>query len=205
MVNRKEQKKRGVPKYKRRKLILIGVEGDNKTEKQYFNHFNRLQGKYSIRFANGNETDPINIVENIKKAILKAGGDSFGNGDYAFAVFDTDVAPEKEQAIAKAKQIAKGTGIKLVLSNPCFEVWFVLHFECSSAAYPTSDHVIKKLRTFISNYEKNEDVYNLLENNIESAIEGAEYLRKTHINCGNKKIIDQNPMTDVDVIIKKLI
>lgn len=104
MVRRREQKKRGVRKYKQRKIILIGVEGDNKTERLYFNNFNRLQDKYVIRFASGNETDPVNIVENIKKDILKAGDDAFNKEDLAFAVFDTDVAPEKERMISNARR-----------------------------------------------------------------------------------------------------
>lgn len=42
MVKRQGQKKRGIPKYTRKKIILLGVEGDNKTERHYFNHISTI-------------------------------------------------------------------------------------------------------------------------------------------------------------------
>ena len=39
--------------------------------------------------------------------------------------FDRDEHPNFAEAIA----IAKGNGINLAISNPCLELWFILHFE----------------------------------------------------------------------------
>ena len=42
MTTRVRQKKRGQTTRRRAKILLIGAEGDNKTETNYFNSFNKL-------------------------------------------------------------------------------------------------------------------------------------------------------------------
>lgn len=42
MVRHTGQKKRGKVSKSRKKILLIGTEGKNKTEKNYFSHFNRM-------------------------------------------------------------------------------------------------------------------------------------------------------------------
>ncbi len=205
MVKRQGQKKRGIPKYTRKKIILLGVEGDNKTERHYFNHFNRLQAKYVIRFAKGNETDPVNIVANLARDIEQAGTDSFTRGDIAYAVFDTDTCQHKEAAIQQAVRTARKAGIKIAISNPCFEVWFICHFDHCTSAFCSNRAAIQKLKTYIPEYEKNVDVFPLLFNYIEEAIHRAEYLRNMHKEQGHTRSIDMNPMTDVDMIVKLLL
>ena len=49
MVARAKQKKRGQVSRHQKKLILIGAEGKNKTELQYFQQFNRTQDRYTIK------------------------------------------------------------------------------------------------------------------------------------------------------------
>ena len=58
-----KQKKRGKVTRSRAKLVLIGAEGHNKTEKIYFNEVFRNKKKYRVRFTSSTETDPVGIVE----------------------------------------------------------------------------------------------------------------------------------------------
>lgn len=46
--------------------------------------------------------------------------------DEFWCVFDADVAKEK---LPRAIERALRNGIKLAISNPCFELWLLLHFE----------------------------------------------------------------------------
>ena len=46
MVKRVGQKKRGKYSRKPKKIILIGTEGNNQTEKNYFTAFNQTQSEY---------------------------------------------------------------------------------------------------------------------------------------------------------------
>lgn len=48
MVKRVGQKKRGKYSRKPKKIILIGTEGNNQTEKKYFTSFNQTQSEYKM-------------------------------------------------------------------------------------------------------------------------------------------------------------
>lgn len=62
MVKRVGQKKRGKYSRKPKKIILIGTEGSNQTEKKYFTAFNQTQSEYKINVAKGNNTDPEGVM-----------------------------------------------------------------------------------------------------------------------------------------------
>ena len=47
--------------------------------------------------------------------------------DAVWCVFDVDEHPQ----IADARQMARANGIELAISNPCFELWLLLHFRDS--------------------------------------------------------------------------
>ncbi len=201
MVTHSFQKKRGVMNRQQKSLILFGLEGKNKTEKNYFSNFQQIRGKFIIRWASGNATDPVGIVENIKRDILKK---SLKEGDRAFAVFDMDIDPLKEAAVEKARNLAKGQNIELITSNPCFEVWFVLHFEDSTASYNSSKDVINKLRTYITGYKKSDDVFEVLQGRMKDAILRAKKLRAYHKDNKTCKLSEQNPVTGVDQVVELL-
>jgi len=55
--------------------------------------------------------------------------DGFLKYDEVWCVFDVDEHPN----LADARQQAKANSIKLALSNPCFELWLLLHFQDQSA------------------------------------------------------------------------
>ena len=48
---------------------------------------------------------------------------SFEKQDQVWAVFDRDDHPEFEQAVLMCKQ----SGVRVARSNPCFELWLILH------------------------------------------------------------------------------
>lgn len=51
MVKRATRKIRGKEKRKRKRIILIGTEGKNKTETKYLMSFNRVLKNTSIQFS----------------------------------------------------------------------------------------------------------------------------------------------------------
>ena len=85
--------------------IIIAVEGKNKTEKLYFDNFDNGKQSYSITIAKGNDTDPLKLVKNLNKEIVKNELDLL-NGDMAFCVFDTDEDINKNKLIIEAKKYA---------------------------------------------------------------------------------------------------
>jgi len=71
------------------------------------------------------------------------------------------------------KKQADELGIKLIYSNACFEVWFLLHF-LPKTANMSSENVEKELKKHIPNYNKGMDVYSLLESKKDDAIKNAK-------------------------------
>jgi hypothetical protein len=127
---RKRQKKGRVSKRLPKKpLFLIVCEGEI-TEKDYFNCL-RIKKKISslrIRIVTGGKdcrgTDPKTLVECAKRKrveFLKQEGLDY---DQTWCVFDCDDHKTLDQAIDQAN----ANGINHALSNPCFEIWCLLHF-----------------------------------------------------------------------------
>jgi hypothetical protein len=52
--------------------------------------------------------------------------------DECWCVFDVEW-PQNHPHLREAVQLAKDNGIRLAVSNPCFELWLILHFEDQTA------------------------------------------------------------------------
>ena len=124
--------------------ILIAVEGNNKTEKTYFSNFEDCKKSYNITYARGNDTDPLKLVKTLVKEIKKMGLD-LRDGDVAYCVFDTDIDLNKNKIIEEAIQLAMKNHIKIITSSPCIELWFLLHYDYTTANM-SSKNVIKRLK-----------------------------------------------------------
>ena len=136
----------------RRPIIFLVAEGKNKTETLYFRDFGQDVNRI-IKFAPGNHTDPVNMVNELKSYIAE---NDFSQdlGDKAYCLIDADVNPAKNEQIAKAEELAKRAGIEIVLSVPCFEIWFLSHFNFSTKQYTSSAEVVAELQKYIPGYRK---------------------------------------------------
>jgi hypothetical protein len=140
----------------KRKFIVV-CEGMN-TEPNYFRalqqHFKNTL--IAIEPIGG---DPKAVVDRAVKCIETLGlikgrrrgkMDSFELLDEVWAVFDRDEHPHFESAINRC--LAKNIGI--ARSNPCFEVWLILHFEDFDK--PDDRHEVQKyLQTICPEYDPN--------------------------------------------------
>lgn len=202
MVRKATKRSRDGKKRREKKLIVVAAEGENKTELTYLKEFNRRQKEYRIIPAKGNNTDPENLIEDAKKSAIRESLD-FSFGDRAIAVFDTDVG--KEQCIRKAVEKAKRENVEVYLSNPCFEVWLLLHFKYSTKSYYSSAEVVDDLRNVWKDFEKNMSSFGCLEDCIKQAIENAEKLEKYNLEMHLKRdTVTFNPGTDVHKLIKMI-
>ncbi|WP_302889256.1 RloB family protein [uncultured Acidaminococcus sp.] len=197
------QKSRGKRLRKRKKIIFIGAEGKNKTETKYFNSFNRLQDTYIVKFACNNHTDPKGMVTSIHK---EAGieGITGRNGDEVYVLLDADSEQYKEEQIKEAISIGKNKNVNVIISNPCFELWFLLHFEYTTKYFSSNRELIKELKRYIKNYEKNLDVFTMLEDKQMDALKNAKKLHSVHAETRKQLGHVQNPETDIDILVDKL-
>lgn len=72
-------------------------------------------------------TDPQSLVEQakIQRHSISKTRDSFEKDDEVWAVFDHD--GRDENRLRHARDLCDGAGIGIGFSNPCFEVWLILH------------------------------------------------------------------------------
>ncbi|MES2173279.1 MAG: RloB family protein [Pseudomonadota bacterium] len=105
--------------------LLIFSEGQN-TEPEYLKGFARAHGNGLVKIKIVAPAGvPMTIVDSASeaKSQVARSKDSFAEYDQIWAVFDRDEHENVEQAIS----IAKSRGVKVAFSNPCFEVWLLLH------------------------------------------------------------------------------
>ena len=188
---------------KQKSKILIAAEGKNKTEKTYFSNFEDGKKSYNITYARGNNTDPLKLVKMLIKEIDELKLD-LQDDDVAYCIFDTDVDPNKNKIIEEAIQLAKKNNIKIITSSPCIELWFLLHYDYTTANMD-NEEVIKRLKEYYPKYEKNINIYPDIIKGIDLAIDRAKKLEK-YQNDNNRRIgtVEANPNTEVYKIVEYL-
>jgi len=196
-------KRRGVAQRKKKPVYLLIAEGRNKTETMYFSHFQDQDKGYTLRIVKaGNNTDVYSLYKAISKKWDEYGL-SANEGDRAFIVLDMDADEQKASKIRDVIRQNKHKGITFIVSNPTFEIWFLLHFKYTTKHYVDGNAVIEDLKKYIPNYEKNADVFALCEERMETAIQNAE---KLDVNFEGEQWPSEkcNPRTDVGCLVDML-
>ena len=73
----------------------------------------------------------------------------------------------------------------MAISNPCFEVWYLLHFQYTSRFLKDYSAVKKLLENYLGDVDKPEDVFNILEDHMEQAVHNAKLLNLVHERNGS--------------------
>lgn len=107
--------------------------------------------------------------------------------DEIWCVFDVDEHPN----VSEAKQQARDNGIKVAVSNPCFELWALLHFQ-DQRAYIDRHNIHDLCRQYMPGYEKKLPCAELMKN-YDEALARAINLMKWHEDRGTTRA---NPSTN---------
>jgi hypothetical protein len=133
--------------------MLIVCEG-TRTEPGYFNDLRHAErGLVDLKISPGGV--PRTLVERaveLKDAAekdAKSRRDENLSYDEVWCVFDIDEHP----GVPDAKQQARDNGIELAISNPCFELWMLLHFR-DQRAYIDRSAVQGECAKYLPGYEK---------------------------------------------------
>ena len=188
---------------KSKRVVLVSYEGENKTEKNYLSNFSGRDKDYIIKPVPGNETDPINLVRQTIQKVKDLSLD-LSEDDKAYCVFDTDTKPEKNIQIESAINLAKDNDIIPIVSAPCVELWFLLHYEYTTA-FINSNDVIERLKKHYPKYEKNCNIYSEIKDRVDIAIKNSKKLEK-YQKQNNKKLqtVDANPYTEMYKLVEEL-
>lgn len=128
--NRNRRPARRAQQIEPRERILVLCEGKN-TEPQYVRGFRRwCQNSLVDVVIAGAHGVPLTLVREAKRLMedarerAKRERDEFLSYDSVWCVFDVDEHPNVPEAV----DMACANGIELAISNPCFELWLLLHF-----------------------------------------------------------------------------
>ena len=208
--------KRGQRRRKLKPVILIVTEG-SQTEPKYFEHYRSRQTNIDIRVVGsrtkGGETDYLGLI---RKAVEYQNKNqiSASNGDAVWVVADGDVnynnpdpIAAKDTLLSRARKLADAKGIHIAISNPCFEFWYLLHFQYTTKFFKDYPAVKTALTAYLSDYEKAGDVYAQLSEHTTDAIQNAKRVEQYHIqnDCNKPFGIAVNPFTDIYQLIESLL
>ena len=187
--------------YKPTKALWIFCEG--KCEKSYFDKlkFEERISRLKIRPIKVGHRNADGIIQ---EAIdFKHKKNDFQKNDLIVCVFDRD-ANTNEQ-LNKAKKLAEKNSILVGFSNPCFEYWFLCHYDYFPSAYE-KDSLHTKVKEFIPKYKKNDsEPYLKTRNNLSKAVHNAEKIMEMQLVKKIELICkESNPLTLVFQIIKKI-
>jgi|ERR1039458_199365 hypothetical protein len=193
--------KRRTGRIEQRPKLLIVCEG-KVTEPNYFRAFARNEEIRLIEIdiapeAGVPKTLVAYAVGRMREAAREAQRQRDENLSYdeVWCVFDVDDHP----AIVEAKQQARDNGLMVAVSNPCFELWILLHFQSQTRAEQRSE-MRRLCKVHIPEYDK-EAPYERLNPGYSTAVERARNLDNWHESRGTA---GHNPSTAVYQLTERL-
>jgi len=174
-------------------VILVFTEGEV-TEPQYLTllqkHLNTVRLTIEVIPGPGVPKTLVAKARDAKKASDKeARRDTTLKYQSIWCVFDVDSHPN----MAEAKQTAEQNNIKLAISNPCFELWLLLHHGDYAS---TSDRkkIRQELKGIVPQYDKHVDFEKHYQAGYDEAVRRARKLDELADSCNDP---GRNPTTGV--------
>jgi hypothetical protein len=181
--------------------LLVFVEGEV-TEEQYLIHYRRRhRAKANVQIADPHGT-PFSLVERAVEAKKDDERDARRKGgrarDEYWCVCDVDEHPKLREAI----ELAVRNDIKLAISNPCIELWFLIHFEDQFAYIDRHDSQTAAKTHTKCDKTLTTDALEELEERFAEAKDRARRLEAKHMGDGTPA--PGNPSSDVWRIIDSI-
>ena len=180
-------------------VVLIVCEG--LTEVTYFDNYKSKLKTFGIevKAISDEHNDPIGIVKDAIKKLKEE------KAEHTWCVFDRD--HHTQHQLNQAKQLAEKNKIHIAFSNPCFEIWLLLHFKYSSAPYRNYDELEKALKQIpeLSSYQKETCYFNKLLPLWQTAVKNSKKLILEHKTSGNSQYsVNSNPSTSIHEVVEFL-
>lgn len=200
-----------------KKIYLIACEGEC-TEPNYIKGLVKHQkekGKIAfgteIKFSHHSHSDPYGVLQDL---LNTTNLDSF---DELWIVIDRDEVELKDKGFGghskenfnKALEESQNKNVSVACSNPCFELWILLHFEYRDTACTREEiqkKALEKVNTIlgkdkqikkVDELKSIEKLYDLLKDKVDVAIKNANKLKENE----SKK---QNPSTGMFKLLESL-
>ena len=171
----------------------IAVLGEGITEREYFKSlkkYRKLPFKFKPEIPKHSDIQSIVNKANALDEIF----------DKVFCIIDLDriYANTKERKLYNELK-AKNRNLYFIEHYPCLEIWLLLHYEYSTRAYTSCNHLTKFLKKYINDYQKSEnylskkDLFLFLKEGLDFAMKNAKQLEKKDIGskCDMYKVMLQ--------------
>ncbi len=180
-------------------LVVIASE-DRYAVKQYFEFFHSTRIQFRVLETEHGDSAPSHVMARLSKFMKEY---NLGKGDQLWLVCDTDhwIEPAHVKNLVEVLRLCRQKEIGVALSNPCFDLWLLLHFdEFPTNERLTCEQVGQMLRDKVGQYQKTR-VYNLpvTQQGVVNAIRRA---KSQNLSSGE---IPMKPQTAVYQIIENLI
>lgn len=141
------------------RLVIIASE-DRYAVRQYFDFFESTWIQFRVLETQDGKSAPQHVLDRIDEYIKEF---EIDEEDSFWVVTDCDhwVESNHIQNLTRVLQQCRQKGINVALSNPCFDLWLLLHF----ADFPeettlTCNEIADRLRAAAGGYDKTK-IYNL--------------------------------------------
>ena len=190
-------------KRKRKPSVFIVCEGRNKTERAYFNHFNERYAPYNLRIVNCGSTD-ITSMAQMANSIFVENDLDLAIGDRVYCLVDLDLEQHKYDKFIKAKSRYKK--IKIIPSNPCFEIWLQYYFVKDPKVVNSSQKAKEELARIFPGYTESMDIVSVANWKNEQHVMAIQNSEKKNIHYDDgMSEVEKNPYTEVADVVCKLL
>lgn len=192
-----------------RQVFHIYCEGE-KTEPNYLSGYlkKRWPGKRTLEVIRIEPTKKNTPAQLVDEAVKKKNDRETPPGDVFWVVYDRESPTKYKRSIhAKARDKAQKNGVEIALSNVCFEVWLLLHFDKHVGHFDCYLDLRKQslLTKHIPNYDKgSKDYFEVLGPRVDDARQNASRVNENTKNGANPEHTaphDWNPYTNVHELL----
>jgi hypothetical protein len=171
--------RRPQPRSPSRLELLVFTEGE-RTEPLYFTHWHRLyRQRVHITIDEYHATPRELVAAAVSRKREEEREERRKRGrahDQVWCVFDVDEHP----FLAEAKQTAADNGVHTAVSNPCVELWFLLHFEEQTAEIHRDDAQRRAYAHLQCGKRLSSAALEMLVRSVDAAMDRAAHLDRRH-------------------------
>lgn len=192
-----------------RRSILIVCEGE-KSETLYFEAMkaDRDMGLTTVHveiYGGQCGSAPISVVQFALQLVAKRAIDAKRSTfklpfEQVFCVMDVDRHPTLDAALDLIERSRNKVPIQGIVSCPCFEFWYLLHFGFTAKPYHSFTQLKPDLLTHLPGYEKGIGIYESLRPLMADALTYARRLERDQSSVSSQRI--PNPSTQVHILIQ---
>jgi len=168
-----------------RRELLVFTEGAL-TEETYLTYWHRrFRGSVNVEIHEFHGTPAALVKRAAETKTASERAERKGRGrahDEVWCVFDVDEHPQLHEAI----KLAKSKDIYLAVSNPCIELWFVLHFAEQTGYISRQEAQAKANAHLRCGKSLDQDALHLLATRLLTAKARAEHLDAKHAGDGTR-------------------